>query len=466
MSGYRANAGFGVLARVSPLNDMGEMPSRFVVYKTNGTSTNSCLHALNKRFGAGIELSINRNRNNNYLQDIGYREFTSATSGMYDIDFTISGAFVPEMSSWLEFLTMSEKIEITTGSTFTDKSGTQISNPSDTDQGYVKNGTIVSKTPILYADFKFYQEKCPLIASSMPTSTSAVVGKNYLYTGTNTASYEKGHVYECTSKSPLALKDVGSTFSDQAGIKYTIYQYANMDGPKYFDIGYQLINENTTFGSALNELGVLVGCVIDSVSINYESGSDAQVKFTINGYALNEYVYTTEDYVDYNVILEEPLPKQPLVAGCLSVLKGDSYVAIAQTDSAGITVSNNTTKLGNCQKLTYSSIALGSLGVEMNVSTYANDPNKFLTYMYGYSSMSNGTTYSITKQPYSISHLKIRSDNTSSVYTFPTQLLDLNVEDVFVGTANRTYNVDNAIMDEPDLRPRKIQIVVGCGYKS
>jgi hypothetical protein len=124
----------------------------------------------------------------------------------------------------------------------------------------------------------------------------------------------------------------------------------------------------------------------------------------LNVIALNEYIYTTNTYIDYNTILDYTYPLSPLVAGCVSVSdpSGSDYVTIAQTDSAGITINNNLTKLGNCLKLTYSSVALGALGIEMNISTYANDPNKFMSYMYGYQNFTNGSTYNIAKQPYEI----------------------------------------------------------------
>ena len=57
--------------------------------------------------------------------------------------------------------------------------------------------------------------------------------------------------------------------------------------------------------------------------------------------------------------------------------------------------------------------------------------------------------------------MKIRSDNTSSTLLIPTQMLDINLTDVYVSSANRSYTVDNALMEEPDIRPRKAQIVVG-----
>ena len=84
-----------------------------------------------------------------------------------------------------------------------------------------------------------------------------------------------------------------------------------------------------------------------------------------------------------------------------------------------------------------------------------------MTYMYGYPQMVDGYTYNIAKQPYQIKRMKIRSDNSSSIMAEGTQILDLNLTGVYVGSANRTYNVDNAIMDEPDIRPRKVQIVTG-----
>jgi hypothetical protein len=56
-------------------------------------------------------------------------------------------------------------------------------------------------------------------------------------------------------------------------MEFHVYSYINMDGPKYFDVGYQVINKNTTNGG-MNEIGVLTGCVVESCSINYESGSD------------------------------------------------------------------------------------------------------------------------------------------------------------------------------------------------
>lgn len=524
MSGYRVNVGFGKLDR-SATDKVGMIPAQYDVYNTDPTK--SQINQLTHRFGAGIDLSINRTRNNNYLQDIGYREFTTATSGMYDIDFTLNGAFVPEMSTWLEYLMMSAPVFISQGCTAIDAQG-QVIVPPSANACYVKPqstdvttmptnnvrvGTVVRYTgtsgdyiqnnyyicvsiqpntvttlnpndkvvvwkplngvvgtqaepnagyflsPILYTDFQNYMAKLETSTEVSTMPQSPTLNQVVKYTGDTTDEFTKDHYYRCTDASEPTWKNLGLEYKGDQ-MTFAIYSYVNLDGPKYFDIGYQQINQNTTYGG-LNELGLLVGCVIDSASINYESGSDAQVKFTINGIALNEYIYTTSQLIDYNAILDYEVPLQPLVAGCVCVQEGDTYVPIAQTDSAGISINNNTSKLGNCLKLTYSSVALGPLGIEMNISTYSNDPNKFMAHMYGYKEMFDGEEYEIAKQPYGIDKMRIRSDNSRSDMKEGTQTLDLNLTKVYVGSANRSYSVDNAIMDEPDLRPRKVQIVVG-----
>lgn len=507
MSGYRVIAGYGQLKRSdSDLKDISQMPSQY-------HSVTDCLADLNHRFGAGVDLSINRNRNNNYLQDIGMREFTSATSGMYELDFTVNGAFVPEMSAWLEYAVMSDPIVIKNGSTFRALS-------NDPNKGYVVNnipftsvttmpttgyqvgdyvkytGQTTTEAPIYtqnhfyvastvtqstinwsdegttqpttqstsiisLVDFNTYEKKTKTqaIASTMPT-TGKSRGDVVKYTGLTTETYTTNHYYRLVAVTPsYEWEDIGIEYNGDQ-MEFHVYAYMNMDGPRYFDLGYVQVNENTTNGG-LNEAGVLLGCIVESISLNYESGSDAQVKFSANVQAMNEEILVTSDIPEYTLDYQPPL--QPLVAGCVSVYDSDvgDYVPIAQTDSAGITINNNLTKLGNCLKLTYSSATLGAQVIEMNLSTYSNNPNKVLTYMYGYTQMADGLTYTIAKQPKAISRVKIRSDNSSSVMKEGSQVLDINLQDVYVGSANRTYNVDNAIMDEPDMRPRRASIVAG-----
>lgn len=408
MSGYRANVGYGVLTRATGVGP-AELPTGMNVY--GSSIANSCIHNLTKRFGAGIDISINRNRNNNYKQDIGLREFTVVSSGMLDVDFTINGVFAPSCCDWLQYGIMSEKVTIKSTSTIVDSGGQAITKGV----GYVKNGDVVGKTPITYEDFTKYK--------AMTTRSDKKIGT------------------------------------------IEVFYYVNLDGPKYFDIGYEQINKNTTFGGK-NEIGVLLGCVIENFSISYESGSDAAITFSISGQAMSNYFTTTDDAFDYNALLDS-IPAEIMVGGCVSVYDSNSskYVAVAQTDSASVTVTNNLTKLGNCLKLYYSSVAMGAQTVEVSTSTYSNNPEKYMSYMYGYDSLTNGTNYSVGKQPRPISKMLISSNNSTAEDNYDvekaTEFINIELTDAYIGTANRTYNVENAIMEEPDIRARKVRLVVG-----
>lgn len=423
MSGYRACVGYGKLTRTESVGP-AEMPEGMTVYNPTDTSK-SCVHQLTHRFGAGIDISINRNRNNNYKQDIGLREFTVATSGMLDIDFTINGAFAPSCCDWIQYGIMSDEIIINGTSILVDKDGKELSKDAKTED-YVDTDVGYAKTNISEDESKedYYTSKSPIVASEFKEHRDKV-------------------------------KNLGLKF-----IK--VFSYTNLDGPMYFDIAYEQINKNTTFG-AQNEIGLLMGCVIDNFSISYESGSDATVQFSISGIALSNYFRLTNDEFDMNAILDD-IPATVMVAGCVSANKdGEKYETIAQTDSASISVSNNTTKLGNCLKLYYSAVALGAQTIEMSTSTYSNDPNKYMSYMYGYETFGDTTDYTIAKRPLPIPKMLIRTDNSSSEVSSDnaTEFLNIQLTDVFVGSANRSYSVDNAIMDEPDLRPRKVKFVVG-----
>lgn len=411
MSGYRANVGYGVLTRASGIGP-AELPTGMNVYDTSNT-TKSCIHNLTKRFGAGIDISINRNRNNNYKQDIGMREFTVVSSGMLDVDFTINGAFAPSCCDWLQYGIMSEKVLINSSSTLESSSGGAVTQGG---VGYVVNGDTKGTTPISYEDFEKYKAM--------------------------------------TTRPENAVKAV------------EVFYYVNLDGPKYFDIGYEQINKNTTFGGK-NELGVLLGCVIENFSISYESGSDSAITFSISGQAMSNWFTVTDDAFDYNAILD-PVPAEIMVGGCVSVYDDaqSKYVAVAQTDSASVTVTNNLTKLGNCLKLYYSSVAMGAQTIEVSTSTYSNDPNKYMSYMYGYKSLDSKTkNYSVGKQPVPISKMLISSNNSTAENQYnadtATEFINIELKDAYIGTANRTYNVENAIMEEPDIRARKVRLVVG-----
>ena len=444
MSGYRVMAGVGSLPRNLD-SASGTLPEDI----PDGETPLSCLqNYLTKRLGAGVTMSLSRTRNNNYIQEMGLREFTAATSGNYEVDFSFDGIFSPKLcvpsapkiggeafEGWLAYAFMmgydnkALSFQITnvqtnlkeyTDGTFT----TEASNPQASDVVYIADGPI------------------PAVGAE---DTRIKFGQ------------------------PMLHKDVEAykTFANVAGKTVNLFGYATLTGPKYFDIGYQKINSHASGVNkydGLDEIGVLVGCVIDSASISYESGSDAGVKFSISGHALRDIVQMVDGTTfDYASVLD-PVPTQVFVGGCVSIFKNTAYEAVAQTDSASISIANNTTKLGNCLKLNYSSYALGALTYDVSTSTYSNDPNKYLKYLYGYSDdLVDGSTYFIAKQPIPIGHMKIRTDDTSATRTQgnETIFMDINMSGVYVGDMSNSYSVDSAIMDEPSLRPQKVYVAVG-----
>lgn len=425
MSGYRVMAGMGRLDRGSSdgPDSMGTAPKVFDS-TANSTNKKDCLHQLTERIGVGMTLSISRTRNMNYSSEIGMREFAIGTPGMYDVEFTMDGIFAPSVcDSWLKYVfmqgngndpveyevTASNQLVAYTDATYTTKANT----PDDKVMYYVQIGTSGAKfgKKMLGADIKSY---------------------NAFATGSKVVK---------------------------------LFGYTNLQGPKYFDIGYQKINAHASGVSQYdgkNEFGCLCGCIINSASISYDSGSDAAIRFSISGSALCDYVQVGTDSFDYSSILSE-LPTDVFVGGCMSVFNDTGYKAVAQTDSASVSISNNTSKLGNCNRLTYSSYSMAGLSYDVSTATYSNDPEKYLKYLYGYNTLDASKNYHVGRQAVPIGNMKIRTDDTSATTTDAnkTMFMDINMNNVYVGDMNYNFSVDSPIMDEPSLRAQTLYMAVG-----
>ena len=108
MSAYRAIVGWGSLIRGASQHAV-ELPySSGTTYASPTTilqNPNTYLGSGKKwqRFGAAITCNITRNRNINYHNDIGKREYTVATTGMYEPDFTIDGMVAADYLEWLQY---------------------------------------------------------------------------------------------------------------------------------------------------------------------------------------------------------------------------------------------------------------------------------------------------------------------------------------------------------------------------
>lgn len=546
MSGYRVMAGMGVLERDTTTGKPDDIT--VPVYLSNATkdTKTDCLHQLIHRLGAGVTLDISETRNNNYVQEMGLREFTTATSGMYEVDFTISGIFSPKLcENWLGYAFMMgdenemKALTIEAGTVVSYFKDAQCTDPfthsKDTTGVYAKlvvpgkgvEGNNVSKiNNASYAydtydtdnvSIKFYSDstctteytgtsatkhvwiKAVIKRTASPDVTlTTTEATHFEYAKDAYIDYYKDaqgteHFTETDMDAtvyikvgddifgqPMLYKDAKDYADFATGDKVVkLFGYKNLTGPKYFDFGYQKINSHAsgvTRYDGHNEMGVIVGCIVESASMSYESGSDAGVKFQLSCHGLRNIKMITNDAFDYASILD-PVPTEVFVGGCVSVYNKDtdSYEAVAQTDSAAISITNNTQKLGNCLRLNYSSYAIGALTYDVSTSTYSNDPNKYLKYFYGYAEdmmpsggETIGTTpghYYIAKQPVPIGHMKIRTDDTSAIKpNNPDIFLDINMTDVYVGDMSNSYSVDSAIMDEPSLRAKKTYVAVG--YKS
>ncbi len=430
MSGYRVMAGMGRLSRGSTNgpDSMGTAPKVFDSKATKGGTTD-CLHQLTERIGVGMTLSISRTRNMNYASEIGMREFAIGTPGMYDVEFTMDGIFAPSVcDNWLKYVFMQ--------GSGNDPVEYEVSKSNQL--AAYKDAAYTTKANTIDAKEMYYVR----IESSGSSTSPVEFGKKML--GKDITSYNE-----------FAKKSTTNVVK--------LFGYTNLQGPKYFDIGYQKINAHASGVSQYdgkNEFGCLCGCIINSASISYDSGSDAAIRFSISGSALCDYIQVSEDSFDYSSILSE-LPTDVFVGGCMSVFKDSKYEAVAQTDSASVSISNNTSKLGNCNKLTYSSYAMAGLTYDVSTATYSNNPEKYLKYLYGYNALTAGTNYHVGRQAVPIGNMKIRTDDTSATTTTSTMFMDINMSNVYVGDMNYNFSVDSPIMDEPSLRAQTLYMAVG-----
>lgn len=384
---------------------------------------------LKGRFGSGVEITLNRNRNLEYKRDLGFREITLATPGMYDIEFSISGYLTPrDLDVWGDTLFVNESVTLT-------------------------------------ADTDIFEDK---VSTGGSTKLSA-------YTGDGTKFGYIGEVGNRLEVPNSMLKKYKEDISRDKPLEVTLLYPKRLANPNDFtlDIGTVGNNRHTPKGGP-DEVSILCGCIFDTGSISYESGGDAGVKFTIDGFALRDYMSIVDKATDTPNYLEEmdEVSQDIFATGCLSILKDKDdaeFEKIAYTDSANFTITNGIEKLAECGELIYSGGVIGSLEIGLEVQTYSNEPDRYLPAMYGvkFEKDANGYTdkvYSVAKLPKPISAFRIRSTDAS--YSGEegdnyTKFIDIVLRDVYVSGINYSYTIDAKIMDEPTLQPKTGWIAYG-----
>lgn len=431
---------------------------------------------LKGRFGSGVEITLNRNRNLEYKRDLGFREITLATPGMYDIEFSISGYLTPrDLDIWGDTLFVNESVTLTADTKiFGDKVTADDDDVSDWDGTTNYNvGDIVIHDELAYTALTENKGKNPKDNATDWKRTAPTLSE---YTGTEDGS-GFGYIGEVGNRLEVPNSMLKKYKEDVTrGLEVTLLYPKRLANPNDFtlDIGTVGNNRHTPKGGA-DEVSILCGCIFDTGSISYESGGDAGVKFTIDGFALRDYVSIVDDATKTPNYLEEmdEVSQDIFATGCLSILKDKEdaeFEVIAYTDSANFTITNGIEKLAECGELIYSGGVIGSLEIGLEVQTYSNEPDRYLPAMYGVK-FEKGTddkytnkVYSVAKLPKPISAFRIRSTDAS--YSGEegdnyTKFIDIVLRDVYVSGINYSYTMDSKIMDEPTLQPKTGWIAYG-----
>lgn len=240
------------------------------------------------------------------------------------------------------------------------------------------------------------------------------------------------------------------------------FSYAHPNGVRTFDIMYVQMNLKTNDFAGYDEYHILTGCAVNTVTFSYELGSDAGVKFSIEILALMDwYSLVNKNTPDINTYLED-IPADVFSTGCISKsADGTTYEAVAQTDSASLTISNFVERRGNCNTNYGSGYSMGTLNVEMDTSTYSNNPEKYMMAMYGYDSATIEKTYGMNKTPYQIPYIKFHTENGDSIDgTTKTKEIDIVINKVIPTSLNKSYSSESAILDSPKLRGENVTFTV------
>jgi len=471
VSGYRILYGFGQLPRA-----VGEGPDQIPA----GLTMSNILSNLKYRFGGGVDLSHNINIQVAHAWDLGQREATITTQGIREVEWSANGMVMPEHLKWLEYLFCTPSIEIfrnggyvpsfvymvgLTETVFTLGSSQSISKnqttgvytvsgtpalPSGNPTGWIR--TTEAGQPINHKHYSLTLQKFLSLIYRVQGGVEGVTGGTGLLNRIRIYSYK-----------PLNGPNHQVLVSGTAGTTTARYKYRGL-----FDMIIIKYNEETGIKGP-NEITLLLGCIFNSTTLNYENGSDAAIKFSLGGYAMVDpsKAFTLSD-TDYNTIKEwvaEDLVGDVFTFGCLSTTEGTTdYEPVAETDSSSIDISTGVTRIADCGKAWYGAYSLGNLEYTVSTSTYSDDPNKYLAKVYGISKFTptsgvSGFTFP-GKVPYLIPEAKIHTQDT--LYPAPaSKFLDIDMQKVATSDLNRNYNIGgDAIMDEPSLSPRKVQIVV------
>ena len=101
---------------------------------------------------------------------------------------------------------------------------------------------------------------------------------------------------------------------------------------------------------------------------------------------------------------------------------------------------------------------MGTLNVEMDTSTYSNNPKKYMLAVYGYDPTETAKNiYGVLKVPYQIPFMLFHSDDSDTINAETlTKELNIELNDVIATSYTKTFNPESAILDSPKLRGKNL----------
>nr|DAG28106.1 MAG TPA: hypothetical protein [Caudoviricetes sp.] len=254
------------------------------------------------------------------------------------------------------------------------------------------------------------------MSSTHNVSTNTVFGAGSKYFNTQSygrvsLSWEYTFVLDYDNLAPLLMIFDTYDFSSNGDGKSNTHSlsFANNKRPPTFTIKRKYLNRITAAPNQKlhDETYVMTGCVAKSLRISW-SNSSSQANVTISGFALKDYIDTTDlsdtDFEEYDGDLAE--------FACLFI--GDNYVANVESLTIGIDLST-VAVYTTCTPFPVNYYA-GTISNQFGFTCYSNDPLRYKALVYtGGQDVSNakdGTTAKYTpmckkKAPIPQMHVKI-----------------------------------------------------------
>lgn len=220
------------------------------------------------------------------------------------------------------------------------------------------------------------------MSSTHNVSTNAIFGAGSKFFNTQSygrvsLSWEYSFVLDYDNLAPLLM--IFDTYDFESGgngkANTHTLSFSNNKRPSTFTIRRKYLNRITAApGQTLHdETYVMTGCVAKSLRISW-SNSSSQATVTISGFALKDYIDTTEltdtDFKEYDGHLAE--------FACLFI--GDNYVANVESLTIGIDLSTAAVYT-TCTPFPVNYYA-GTISNQFGFTCYSNDPLRYKALVY------------------------------------------------------------------------------------